>query len=248
LALDRSQPELNEDASRVDLRVGPTDWAALLVVADGAGSTPYAGAWAKALVDAANSSWATYGVAQGVADVRREFNPLRAREADFILEDLWNERGSAATLIVAAVEATGVGTQCSASIVGDCLMLVSLPDSLTSFPMKAASEFTNRTNAVSTQREEIRVESTACDVPAGALLALSSDGIGAWLLGLLEREGPGAVYEWLRTASDSVLPQVEDDLTLLVLHVPPLAPYPVRAGMWRRVWDEISRLAYPKST
>jgi serine/threonine protein phosphatase PrpC len=244
-AQDRSKPELNEDASRADLRVGPTDWAALLVVADGAGSTPFAGAWAQALVDAAEPSWATDGIPQGVEGVRRGFNPMAQEDVDFVLEDLWNERGSAATLSVAAVRSNGLRTRCAASIVGDCLLLISLPDSLSSFPLKAASEFTSRTQAVSTQTGDVEVRSTSFDVPAGSMLALSSDGIGAWLLRLLEAEGPGAVYEWLRAASDSALPTVDDDVTLLVLYVPPLVPWPAREGLWGRLREAISRGLFP---
>jgi Protein phosphatase 2C len=243
MALDRSHPELNEDASRADLHVGPSEWTALLVVADGAGSTPFAGAWARALVEAAVPSWATDDVVRGVAGVRRSFDPIRDQDVDFVLEDLWKERGSAATIVVAAVRSMEAETLCRVSIVGDCLMLISQPESLFSFPQKAASDFSGRTHAVSTQTDDIDVVSTTCEVPAGSMLVLSSDGIGAWLLRVREADGPRAIYEWLRTASDATLPQLDDDLTLLVLDVPPLEPRRPRVSAWRRVRDAVIRRA-----
>jgi hypothetical protein len=222
VARDRSHPEWNEDASRGELDGGPDDWTAFLVVADGAGSTPFAGAWARALVDAARPRWATDGLAQGVEGVRRSFDPLAGdgAEVDFVLEDLWNERGSAATLAVAAVRSEGRRTRCFAQTVGDCLLLVSEPDRLASFPMRASAEFSNRTEAVTTQRPELPIKSASYDLPSGSMLALASDAIGAWLLRVNEREGPARVHSWLRGASESNLPDVDDDVTLVVLDVP----------------------------
>jgi hypothetical protein len=223
VARDRNNPERNEDASRAELVEDADAWRALLVVADGAGSTPFAGEWAHALVDAADPKWAQDGgLARGVDGVRRTFDPLAdlTQEVDFVLEGLWRERGSAATLIVAAVTSRGGTTRCRVATVGDCLLLVSEPAALASFPLRSSGEFTNRPETVRTSRPELQVESWACNVPAGSMLALASDAIGAWLLRRLERAGPRSVHAWLRSVAEPELPDVDDDVTLLVLDVP----------------------------
>ena len=187
---------------------------------------PFAGAWAQALVTAAQPEWVTGNIAEGVDRARRSFDPLAngANEVDFVLEDLWHERGSAATLIVAEVTSEAGTTRCCASTVGDCVLVVSEPRTLLSFPLSTSAEFTNRTDAVRTQQRDFPVRSWTGELPPGSMLAAASDAIGAWLLDRRERAGAGSVHAWLKTMSDAALPDVEDDVTLLVLDVPATEP------------------------
>jgi hypothetical protein len=243
LGQDRSHPERSDDAYRSDLAIGDNAWTAFLVVADGAGSTPFAGDWARALVAAAEAEWVHRGFEESVERVRETFDPFAsgAFDDDFIVKDLWRERGSAATLAAAVVRSKGDLTRCRVSIVGDCLMVISEPTALASFPFEAANQFSNRTEAVRTLEAALNVQAHEFEVPPGSILALASDAMGAWLLKLFEREGAERVHRWLRTVTEDELPDVEDDLTLLVLDVPSLAPAP--RGLGKRVRAFVGRIA-----
>jgi hypothetical protein len=243
VAHDRSHPEWNEDASRAELAVAPDGWTAFLVVADGAGSTPFAGDWARALVEAARPEWVVDGFADGVEHVRRRFDPLRdgGRDVDFILEENWHELGSASTLLAAVVTSRRGTTRCRVTTVGDCLALVSEPGALASFPLRASAEFTNRPETIRTRRPELEIKSWTCDLPAGSALALATDAVAAWLLRLREREGAGSVHAWLRTLSERDLPDVDDDATLLVLDVPAAPVRPGRFNWLSRLVDRLRK-------
>jgi hypothetical protein len=237
---DRSRPDWNEDASRAELDggVGAGAWRAFLVVADGAGSTPFAGEWARALVEGSDPAWAADGLAGGVDRVRRDFDPLinAPAEVDFVLEDLWHERGSAATLLVAGVASDGEATTCRVCAVGDCVVFISEPAALTSFPVETSVELTNRTETVKTSESSVNIRAWEHDLTPGCVFAVASDAIAAWILRRKELQGSGSVHAWLTDVSEPDLPDVDDDVTLLVLSVP--------AVVARRAYlDRLQRLA-----
>jgi len=220
---DQDHAEWNEDASRAEAAGGSFGWRAFIVVADGVATMPFGGAWARALVEAADPTWTSpAGLESGVQSARERFDPLEAFRAtsDFVLERLWSERGAAATLLVADVTSAGRHAVCHLAIVGDCLFLMSDGDQLVSFPRSKASELTNRTNAVRTKMTQLSVESHTYSVRSGTILAMASDAMGAWLLRQGEGDGPGRVHTWLSTATESDLPNLDDDLTLVLLEVP----------------------------
>jgi hypothetical protein len=225
LAHDRERPELNEDAWRADVQVSSQDWTAFLAVSDGVGSTTFAGAWARALVAAAEPAWASGGLAEGAEKVRETFDPLAGgEEVDFILEDLWHERGSAATLLVASVESRGERTSCNVAAVGDSVLIVSQPERFTSFPLSTSGEFSNRTEAVRTRGARSTPRSWTGQLPAGSAVALASDGIGKWIVRRGEDEGAESLHLWLKRISEAELPDLDDDLTLMILDVPDCPP------------------------
>jgi Protein phosphatase 2C len=233
---DRSRPEWNEDASRAELDADGDTWRAFLVVADGAGSTQFSGEWARALVDGAEPGWLDGGLVSGVARVRGAFDPLTDAPAkvDFVLEDLWHEQGSAATLLAAGVVSDGEGTTCRVCAVGDCVVFVSEAEALTSFPVESSTELTNRTETVKTRESTANVQAWARVLPPGCLLAVASDAIAKWILQRKELEGAGSVHAWLRDVSELDLPEVDDDVTLLVLCVP-VVPRPTYLDRLQRL-------------
>ena len=216
-------PDWSEDASRYEVTAEQDAWSAFLVLADGAGSTAFPGEWARALVDAAEPAWLDGGIYEGIAGVRRDFDPLTDLEDDddaFLFEELWYERGSAATLLLAKAVHDCGSTHCRVVCVGDSIAVVSAPGRLTSFPLRTSREFSNRTPTVRTAVTGLELKTWASDLPAGSMLVLASDGIGKWILRHGERHGPERVHALLRTFSDADVPDVEDDVTLLILDVP----------------------------
>ena len=228
----------SEDASRADMRERDDGWSAFLAVSDGAGSTAFPGEWARVLVDAAAPRWINGDVHDGVAAVRQAFDPLDAEtgDDDFLLEDLWYERGAAATLLLAHVTHASGRTRCRVLAVGDSVAIVSREDALTSFPIEASKDFSNRTEAVKTRAAAFETRSWSGELPPASMLVVATDGIGRWILDEAERNGPASAYAVLRRMSTRDLPDVEDDVTLVILDLPPARP-----GLVDRLLDLLRR-------
>lgn len=220
---ERDDPDYNDDAVRVDT-LGTEDgggWTLFVAVADGAGSMPFSAEWAQKLVKEATPGWIGGELGVAVARVRSVFDPPPEGMADLILRNHWRRTGTAATLLVAELRYRPPG-RCDvrASIVGDCLLVASTPKSLTSVPMERAADFDIRTTAVQTAVDDVTIIEWSETVEAPACIALMTDGMGAWLLTLYEADGPEAVYRWLCNFTPDELPDIEDDATLVVIHLP----------------------------
>ena len=183
-----------------------------------------------ALVEAATPRWLDGDLLAGVDAVRDRFDPLTTAgdDVDFVLEDLWRERGSAATLLIAEIAGSADRTSIRAAAVGDSVVLVSDQHSVTSFPLAATVEFSSETETVGTSRRDVVVQRWAKDLSPGSQVAIGSDGIGVWMLGLAERAGAVTLFDWLREVDEGALPEVDDDLTLVLISVPD------RQSRWRR--------------
>ena len=110
--------------------VRPDDEGAgwFIVLSDGASSSAFASSWARALVETVTSGWFADSDFDELLDpVRKKFDPLVSRpDANFILEDKWNEEGSHATVVAAWVRPGASGADVSAVAVGDSVIGFSL--------------------------------------------------------------------------------------------------------------------------
>ena len=153
-----------------------------------------------------------------------------------MLENLWLERGSAATLVLAMVTQDREQTSCRVLAVGDCVAIVSAADYLESFPLTSSNEFSTHTTTVKTRTADIDASSWTVQLPPGSMLALASDGIGRWLLLQAEKRGAAQVHNLLQGLSTEKLPDVEDDVTLLILDVES------RAARWSPLRRVLARI------
>jgi hypothetical protein len=235
---------LNDDAVRVVTSPGHGAVRRLFVaLADGAGSTIFAGAWATRLVDAAEPRWLSGDLTAELAAVRAGFDPLASSDGDidFILEDKWRDEGSAATLLVATVELSddeGDAAELDVLVVGDSVVIVSDGTAVSSFAVATAAAFTDRPDLVGSRDEgdaRPALQRLSRRVPAGSVVAFASDGLAKWMLTYVEREGSPALHDWLCRADASMLPRVDDDLTLVrvVMVAPSLTP---SVGRRRSQW------------
>jgi hypothetical protein len=243
-ARDSGPQTHNEDAVRIEGGRAAGGSSVFVAIADGVSAAPFSGEWARALVDAASPAWLDDDrdgdLMADIDVVRRGFDPMAdvGDEGDFVLEDLWRERGSAATLLLVELVAGAGSAHLRAAAVGDTVVLVSDAASVVSFPVGAAADFTSRPRTVRTGPDDVVVQRWSRDVPPGSWVAMASDGVGAWMLGLAEDSGARALYEWLGAVDDDSLPAVDDDLTLVLLRVPDRAPM----TLWQRVVRFVTRV------
>lgn len=220
--------------------VRPDDEGAgwFIVLSDGASSSAFASSWARALVETVTSGWFTDSDFDELLDpVRKKFAPLGSRpDANFILEDKWNEEGSHATVVAAWVRPGASGADVSAVAVGDSVIGFESRRSTTMWPLSAATDFTSRPALVSSQPgSRSTIKRAKIQVPAGDVLFCATDGVGKWIAAHKNDEVP-VVRRLMRTLAESperglrstmveiggdeAVDALDDDLTFVCLDVP----------------------------
>jgi hypothetical protein len=161
----------------------------LLALCDGAGSTVYAGPWARALATAAEPDWPDLGDAGLTAELdeaRGRF--LRAQPDDlpwYMAHKLAREGSQAAFLTVTFASKPDAGeVGLRAVAVGDCTLILFRRDgSVTSFPLSKSGQFGLSPRLVSTKPQpSLPYDRWDASVKPGDLIVACTDAVGKWML------------------------------------------------------------------
>lgn len=136
--------------------------------------------------------WLSGGLAAGVAQARAQFDPLLGSDehADFMRLQKWREAGSPATFVAAVVQLDATTTTCQVLSIGDSIMMIAEPGSLTRFPLTSSSDFAVRTDTVRTHDVRLNHRQGRYELPADSIVVLASDAIAQCLLLRHERGTP----------------------------------------------------------
>jgi hypothetical protein len=194
----------NEDAYETRLVPDVAGDEVLLAICDGAGSTMYAGPWARALAAAAEPDWPDLDDAELTARLdktRGQFEPASPDDLPWYMAHKLTREGSQATfLVVAFTPTTDTGeVGLRAVAVGDCTLVVFRCDGpVTSFPILNSDQFGLNPRLVSTKPQpRIRYDRWDASVKPGDLIVACTDAVGKWILEGVESADQASIFRLL---------------------------------------------------
>lgn len=184
----------NDDAYEIRLTAEAGDSDGLLVsIADGATSSVYSHAWARALVAAATPSWPTLDdelLAGALDGLRADYDPTGGNAVPWYVEHKMAREGSRAALLVALVAPKPGGYVVRAMAIGDCCIFVLGRDGSTAaFPWSKADDFDAFPPLVGSHPQPtVAVQRWECDVEIGDVVLACTDAVAKWVVQCLERD------------------------------------------------------------
>lgn len=194
----------NQDAYETRPVRGVPGGGMLLALCDGAGSTVYAGPWARALAAAVQFDWPDLddaGLKARLDEVRERSQQAQPDDLPwYMAHKLAREGSQAAFLAVAfapAPDTAEVGFRAVA--VGDCtLILFRCDGSVESFPLSESGQFGLSPQLVSTKPQpNLRYERWDGSVKPGELAVACTDAVGKWILEGVEAEDRAPIFRLL---------------------------------------------------
>lgn len=199
----------NQDAFETRLLPDTADGGMLLAVCDGAGSTLFAGPWARALAAAVEPDWPDLddaGLTARLDEIRERFQGAQPDDLPWYMErKLAREGSQAAFLAVAFTPMPGTGeVGLRAVAVGDCtLILFRCDGSVASFPLSESGQFGLSPRLVSTKPQPaLRYDRWDASLQPGDLIVACTDAVGKWVLEGVESADQASIFGLLHDLLD----------------------------------------------
>lgn len=230
-----SEPKPGADPGQNEDRFAVAQFGPMLIASasDGASGALFSGQWAERIVGSVTPEWFRIDddqVIRRVGGLAEDFDPMAdVSDPDFVLEDKWAEHGSAATLASVLVDPPHV----RALAVGDSIIGLHTSTGAAFFPIDATEAFGRHPRLIESRPTSgLEIERWAFDVSPGDVITLSTDAVGAHLVGqrptadrvrqLVEELDDGTNLRDVLTSRAGIElgGSLDDDLTIVVIEIP----------------------------